>query len=53
MRSDAYLLLENGRVFPGKKFGADVSVDGEVGGFLLFICLSGNLDLSLLRKDVW
>lgn len=28
---DSYLLLEDGSVFPGKRFGADVSVDGEIG----------------------
>ncbi|XP_011866080.1 PREDICTED: CAD protein [Vollenhovia emeryi] len=27
---DSYLLLEDGSVFSGKRFGADVSVDGEI-----------------------
>lgn len=29
--TDSYLLLEDGSVFLGKRFGADVSVDGEIG----------------------
>lgn len=28
---DSYLLLEDGSVFSGKRFGADISVDGEIG----------------------
>lgn len=28
---DSYLLLEDGSTFEGKHFGADVSVDGEIG----------------------
>ncbi|XP_050452238.1 CAD protein [Cataglyphis hispanica] len=28
--SDCYLLLEDGNIFLGKQFGADVSVDGEI-----------------------
>lgn len=28
---DSYLLLEDGSIFPGKRFGANVSVDGEIG----------------------
>jgi len=31
---DSYLLLEDGSVFLGKHFGADISVDGEVGKLL-------------------
>ncbi|XP_035736372.1 CAD protein-like [Vespa mandarinia] len=27
---NAYLLLEDGTVFPGRRFGADISIDGEV-----------------------
>ncbi|XP_024870191.1 CAD protein [Temnothorax curvispinosus] len=27
---NSYLLLEDGSVFPGRRFGADVSVDGEI-----------------------
>jgi len=29
--NDSYLLLEDGSVFLGKRFGADVSIDGEIG----------------------
>jgi len=32
--TDSYLLLEDGSVFLGKRFGADVSVDGEIGEFM-------------------
>jgi len=31
---DSYLLLEDGSVFLGKHFGADTSIDGEVGKLL-------------------
>jgi hypothetical protein len=31
---DSYLLLEDGSIFLGKHFGADISVDGEVGKLL-------------------
>lgn len=36
-RDDAnvsHLILENGSIFLGKPFGADVSVDGEIGEFM-------------------
>ena len=29
--NDSYLLLEDGSIFLGKHFGADISVDGEIG----------------------
>jgi len=29
--NDSYLLLEDGSIFLGKRFGADVSIDGEIG----------------------
>lgn len=29
----SHLILENGSIFRGKHFGADVSVDGEIGEF--------------------
>lgn len=32
--SDSYLLLEDGSIFLGKHFGANVSVDGEIGKFI-------------------
>lgn len=28
---DCYLVLENGKSFPGKSFGAKECVDGEIG----------------------
>lgn len=30
----SHLILENGSIFLGKHFGADVSVDGEIGEFM-------------------
>lgn len=44
--TDSYLLLEDGSVFTGKRFGADVSVDGEIGEFMrkrehVFLLLRG------------
>lgn len=32
--ADCYLLLEDNSVFTGKRFGANISVDGEIGEFM-------------------
>lgn len=32
--TNTYLVLEDGSVFFGKSFGADVSIDGEIGEFV-------------------
>lgn len=36
-KTDCYLLLDDGSVYPGKRFGANVPVEGEIGEFA-WIC---------------
>lgn len=49
--TDSYLLLEDGSVFMGKRFGADMPVDGEIGKFTCERNLSENTCCSFYKSE--